>query len=90
MVKDLDMAIEYLTVYANTHPDPEARGDFAQVAEWLTELKRRRATTPRITSEWLPTGSDPRKGRCKNCRGRSFRSFKFCPDCGALMIKGRA
>lgn len=38
-----------------------------------------------LTAVWLPTGSDPRKGRCSNCRGRSFRSFKYCPDCGALM-----
>lgn len=42
-----------------------------------------------VTAEWLPTGSDPRKGRCSNCRGRSFRSFRHCPDCGALMVKGR-
>lgn len=89
MIKDLDMAITYLTLYANTHPNPEARGDFAQVAEWLQELKQLRSVPRQATSEWLPTGNDPRKGRCKRCRGRSFRTFKYCPDCGALMIKGR-
>ncbi len=42
-----------------------------------------------LVAEWLPTKSDPRKGRCSACRGRSFRTFKYCPDCGARMTRGR-
>ena len=42
-----------------------------------------------LTAEWMPTKSDPRKGRCSACRCRAFRTYRYCPDCGARMTRGR-
>lgn len=90
MERNLDFYITNMrAIAADLEKDPQTREDFDRVAKWLEELKGRRERGEPGVSEWLPTGKDPRKGRCKHCRGRSFRSFKYCPDCGCLMIKGR-
>lgn len=86
----LDEAISMTESFSrDSEKDPQYRSDFSQLAGWLKELRDLRAGGARGTAEWLPTQSDPRKGRCSRCRGRSFRSFKYCPDCGRLMIKSR-
>lgn len=90
MERNLDNVIECMEAYASDPERPkQVRDDFALTAKWLRELRDLRAGGARGTAEWLPTGTDPRKGRCSKCRGRSFRSFKYCPDCGRLMIRGR-
>lgn len=81
-----DWGLRFDAVNANT---PEL------IERWGTDPRKLGATefwddrAVPLVAEWLPTGTDPRKGRCSHCRGRSFRTFRHCPDCGALMIKGR-
>lgn len=89
MKRDLKTVIELSrSIAADQERDPETREDFRVLSVWLQELKDRRDRGEPGVSRWLPTGNDPRKGRCAKCRCRSFRSYRYCPDCGRKMIQG--
>ena len=77
------------------HFDAINENPAATVEKWGTDPRKVGATeywddrAVALTAEWVPTGDDPRKGRCTNCRCKSFRSYRHCPDCGARIVRGR-
>ena len=71
----------------------ECAADHRQLAEWLTELKERRATK---RGEWCPPlmGQGKCSTHCSRCFGTVMRNSTgifeetpFCPHCGADMRK---
>ena len=71
----------------------QCAADHRQLAEWLTELKERRATK---RGEWCPPlmGQGKCSTHCSRCFGTVMRNSTgifeetpFCPHCGADMRK---
>ena len=87
----LENAIEYYNHLAerNDYMDfKDEASELRQLAIWLNELKMFRESKPR-TGEWIWSGS---AHRCSNCNGYTCfaesKPPKFCPNCGARMVRG--